>query len=213
MLRATFEHHLVSHGFVLSPQLHPKTYVPSPVLFPFSARSCGILGASAVHRITGNREILSRIVPEECCWFAGQTRRGGARTNNFVVSNDVEFETILAERNNMLSYENLKRFSKCTAFVDCSHRATDKEWFPRNGPLVHPSVQALLRQKDNYESFGNGRGNENYIVINAGSSNSNDGPMEDEVENETGKQTNRKLEEEDSPKRSNVFPAKQDDNI
>ncbi|CAD1473784.1 unnamed protein product, partial [Heterotrigona itama] len=50
----------------------PKTYLPAPVVFPFSSRSCGILGTSsaAIHRITEGREILSRIMQEECCWFA-----------------------------------------------------------------------------------------------------------------------------------------------
>lgn len=57
------------------PQLLPKTYLSTPVAFPFSSRSCGILGTSAaIHRITESREILSRIMQEECCWFATQSR-------------------------------------------------------------------------------------------------------------------------------------------
>lgn len=102
---------------------------------------------------------------------------------------------------------------KCTAFVDRSHRAADKEWFGRNGPLHPSAVQALLRRKESYDSFEQRRGNENYIIINAGSPNSEDGPVEDEVEDEIEKQTNRELEEEDPPKRSNAFPAKQDGSI
>lgn len=70
-------------------QLLPKTYLSTPVIFPFSSRSCGIMGTSAaIHRITESGEILSRITPEECCWFATQSRCGVSRISDNVVVNN-----------------------------------------------------------------------------------------------------------------------------
>ncbi|XP_043515556.1 uncharacterized protein LOC122531573 isoform X2 [Frieseomelitta varia] len=73
---------------IYSPQPLPKTYLSAPVVFPLSSRSCGILGTSsaAIHRITESREILSRIMQEECCWFATQSRCGVSRISDGVVA-------------------------------------------------------------------------------------------------------------------------------
>ncbi|XP_015438939.1 PREDICTED: LOW QUALITY PROTEIN: uncharacterized protein LOC107193914, partial [Dufourea novaeangliae] len=137
-----------------------------------------------IHRIAGNGEILSRIVPEECCWYAGQSRRGGSRIS-----------------------DNLPN---CTAFMDRSHRSRDKEW---SGSAVHPGVQAILRQRGSYENFPNGRNDGNYIVIGAGSSSDNERTGDDEFVEGTEKQMNVKIEEEGSPKRSNIALIKRDGNV
>ncbi|XP_076680358.1 uncharacterized protein LOC143375284 isoform X2 [Andrena cerasifolii] len=163
--------------------LHPKAYLSAPVIFPFSSRSCGILGASAaIHRIAENGEILSRIIPEECCWFTSQSRCGGSRVADNVVN--------------------------CAAFLDCSHRSRDKEWFCRSNTAIHPSdVQAVLRQRESIEPFSN---DGSYIVIGGGNGSLNniDGIVNNEFANESKKQATVKLED-GSPKDSNG-PTKSD---
>ncbi|XP_076233968.1 uncharacterized protein LOC143178916 isoform X2 [Calliopsis andreniformis] len=161
--------------------LHPKTYLSAPVIFPFSPRSCGILGAStAIHRIAENGEILSRIIPDECCWFTSQSRCGVSRMSDNVVN--------------------------CTAFLDCSHRARDKEWFCQSNTVIHPSgMQALLRQREHCESFVNERSDGNYIVIGApgnGSLNNIGSITDEEFANEARKQATLKMQEDGSPKHS-----------
>ncbi|CAK9816850.1 hypothetical protein ANTQUA_LOCUS9129 [Anthophora quadrimaculata] len=169
--------------------LLPKTYLPSPVIFPFSSRSCGILGASAaIHRITENGEILSRIMPEECCWFAGQSRCGVSRISDNIVN--------------------------CTAFLDCSHHARDKEWFCQNTTMTHPSE--VLRQIENYESFTNERGDGSYVIIGTPSNEnqSSDTNGDDDFDEEIHKQTTLKMENDGSPpKHSSVSSGKKDGNI
>ncbi|XP_076293694.1 uncharacterized protein LOC143215446 [Lasioglossum baleicum] len=199
MRKCPIKDHVAFIGF---PQLHPKTYLPSPVLFPFTTRSCGILGASRIHRINGNGEIVSRIVPNECCWFAGQQRCGGPR-----IPDNIVVKTSLGD--SFLRREN------CTAFLDCSHRARDKEWFGRSNASVvhHPSgMQAILRQRENYETYQNERNNESYIVIGTGSISNNNSPSKDNLKDET-EMTQMKLEEEGSPKRSNMLPANQNEDV
>ncbi|XP_076381502.1 uncharacterized protein LOC143260300, partial [Megalopta genalis] len=182
------ESNVVLINLVAFLQFNPKTYLTPPVLFPFSTRSCGILGASRIHRITGNGEIVSRIVPNECCWFPGQQRCGGSRIEDNLVN--------------------------CTAFLDCSHRARDKEWFGRSGTVVHPSgMQAMLRQRENYESYGTGRNDGSYILISAGRSSNNASPRKDDPENENDKRMTLMIEEEGSPKCSNTLPTKDKQDI
>ncbi|CAK9834152.1 hypothetical protein ANTRET_LOCUS10721 [Anthophora retusa] len=175
--------------YCCSVQLLPKTYLPSPVIFPFSSRSCGILGAStAIHRITENGEILSRIMPEECCWFAGQSRYGVSRISDNIVN--------------------------CTAFLDCSHHARDKEWFCQNTTMTHPSE--VLRQIENYESFTNERGDGSYVIIGTPSNEnqSSDTNGDDDFDEEIHKQTTLKMENGGSPpKHSSISSGKKDGNI
>lgn len=56
--------------FICPPQLIPEAYLMSPLLFPFPSTSHNILGTSAVHGITEDGRLVSRILPNECCWFA-----------------------------------------------------------------------------------------------------------------------------------------------
>ncbi|XP_076545309.1 uncharacterized protein LOC117609522 isoform X1 [Osmia lignaria lignaria] len=161
-----------------SSSLHPKAYLSTPVIFPFSPRSCGILGAStAIHRIAENGEILSRIIPDDCCWFTAQSRCGVSRISDNVVN--------------------------CTTFLDCSHHAREKEWFCQKNLMTHPSE--VVRSRDNYESFANERNDEKYILIGTpGSSNRSNipGTMYDNIDKEACKPTTVKVEQDDSPKSS-----------
>ncbi|XP_043258031.1 uncharacterized protein LOC122400575 [Colletes gigas] len=171
--------------------LHPKTYLSAPVIFPFPPRSCGILGAStAIHRIAENGEFLSRIIPDECCWFTAQSRCGVSRITDNLVN--------------------------CTAFLDCSHHARDKEWFCQNNTMVHPSgMQAVLRQKENCK-FTSERNDGSYIVIGTasnGSLNNLGDATDDEFDNESRNQMTLKIEEGNSSKHSNVPLARQDGNV
>ncbi|XP_076637180.1 uncharacterized protein LOC143349656 [Colletes latitarsis] len=200
-------------------QLHPKTYLSAPVIIPFPPRSCGILGAStAIHRIAENGEFLSRIIPDECCWFTAQSRCGVSRiTDNLVVRDTkVPFFTGHYFLSNPIildvSFKNLN----CTAFLDCSHHARDKEWFCQNNTMVHPSgMQAILRQKENCK-FSNERNDGSYIVIgttsNGSLSNLGDA-TDDEFDNECRNQMTLKIEESNSSKHSNVPLARPDGNV
>ncbi|KAG7210909.1 hypothetical protein KM043_016286 [Ampulex compressa] len=97
-----------------------ETYLPTPVLLPFSKKSCGILrspSTSGTEKEPEDREILSRVLPDECCWLAAQSGRtfcamhripeGIIALSNFVHHNEyfhrgvpiscsTEFRTILA---------------------------------------------------------------------------------------------------------------------
>ncbi|XP_029043570.1 uncharacterized protein LOC114876357 [Osmia bicornis bicornis] len=158
--------------------LHPKAYLSTPVIFPFSPRSCGILGAStAIHRIAENGEILSRIIPDDCCWFTAQSRCGVSRISDNVVN--------------------------CTAFLDCSHHAREKEWFCQKNLMTHPSE--VVRSRDNYESFANERNDEKYILIGTPSSSNRSnipGTLYDNIDKEACKPATVKVEQDDSPKSS-----------
>ncbi|XP_024226498.1 uncharacterized protein LOC112213667 [Bombus impatiens] len=178
---------VVSKTLFYFPQLLPKTYLSTPVAFPFSSRSCGILGTSAaIHRITESREILSRIMQEECCWFATQSRC--SRISDDVVN--------------------------CTAFLDCSHHARNKEWYCQNKTMTHPSE--VLRQRENYDSFVNERGDGGYVIIGTsadGNRNNSSSTEDDEYANETRKQMTLKLENTGTPKRSSFTSEKDDGNV
>nr|XP_012139818.1 PREDICTED: uncharacterized protein LOC100878409 isoform X2 [Megachile rotundata] len=107
--------------------LHPKTYLSTPVIFPFSPRSCGILGAStAIHRIAENGEILSRIIPDDCCWFAARSRCGVSRISDNVVN--------------------------CT-FLDYSRHSGEKEWFYQKN-MLNPSELRRDNYESNEQNDG-----------------------------------------------------------
>ncbi|XP_011700992.1 PREDICTED: uncharacterized protein LOC105457809 [Wasmannia auropunctata] len=57
--------------------LIPEAYLTTPLLFPFSPKSHDILGANAIHGFTEDGRLVSRILPNECCWF---TQTGHAIT-------------------------------------------------------------------------------------------------------------------------------------
>lgn len=61
---------LVCVLFLFPPQLIPEAYPTSPLLYPFSSTSGDILGTNAVHGITEDGRLVSRILPDKCCWFA-----------------------------------------------------------------------------------------------------------------------------------------------
>ncbi|XP_061940328.1 uncharacterized protein LOC133665629 isoform X2 [Apis cerana] len=145
--------------------------------------------SAAIHRITESGEILSRITPEECCWFATQSRCGVSRISDNVVN--------------------------CTAYLDCSHHARDKEWYCQTNTMnTHPSK--VHRQRENYESFMSERGDGSYIIIGTPSNGnrSNNGRVgDDDFDNDTRKQTAVKMENNDSPKHTNFSSGKKDGNI
>ncbi|XP_026671707.1 uncharacterized protein LOC108627599 [Ceratina calcarata] len=189
----------ISVPFLLFPQLLPKPYLSAPIVFPFSSRSCGILGTSAaIHRITENGEILSRIMPEQCCWFATQSRCGVSRiSDNVMVRNRLNGSPSL----------RYSRSLNCTAFLDCSHHARDKEWFCQNS-MNHSSD--VLRQRENYETFASERGDGNYVIIGTpGNADRNGGnnSQNKEFANDTRRQTILKMEN-GSPKQQNASSGK-----
>jgi len=52
------------------PQLIPEAYVTTtPLLLPFPS-SHNVLENTALHGIARNGQLISRVVPGECCWFA-----------------------------------------------------------------------------------------------------------------------------------------------
>lgn len=101
--------------------------------------------------------------------------------------------------------------------MDCAHHARDKEWFCQNNGMVHPSgMQAVLRQRENYE-FANERNDGSYIVIGTasnGSVNNLGGVADDEFDNKTSrKQMTPKIEDGGSLKHSNVNTTRKDGNV
>ncbi|XP_043515555.1 uncharacterized protein LOC122531573 isoform X1 [Frieseomelitta varia] len=166
---------------IYSPQPLPKTYLSAPVVFPLSSRSCGILGTSsaAIHRITESREILSRIMQEECCWFATQSRCGVSRISDGVVAGNLD-----AKR------------SICWYF-SCQ-QPRNKECFCRGNTMTHPTE--VLRRRGNYESFISERGDGGYVIISASAdgnrnnnnNNSSSSTEDDEFGNEICKKTTSK---------------------
>lgn len=51
-------------------QLIPETYLTTPMLFPFLSTSQSTLGNNATRGITEDERLVSRILPNECCWLA-----------------------------------------------------------------------------------------------------------------------------------------------
>ncbi|CAL7934851.1 unnamed protein product [Xylocopa violacea] len=127
-------------------------------------------------------------MPEECCWFATRSRCGISRISDNVVN--------------------------CTAFLDCSHHARDKEWFCRNTTMSHPLE--LIRQRENYETFASERGDGSYVIIDtsgSGNRNGSNSPEGEHSDNEAREQTTLKMENGSSPTHSSVSSEKKDGNI
>ncbi|XP_031775222.1 uncharacterized protein LOC116415140 [Apis florea] len=172
--------------------------------------------SAAIHRITESGEILSRITPEECCWFATQSRCGVSRISDNVVENDVEnssgqFKIIPFTETPYVKYYE---FNNCTAYLDCSHHARDKEWYCQSNTMnTHPSK--VHRQRENYESFMSERGDGSYIIIGTpsnGNRSNNGRAGDDDFDNDTRKQT-VKMESNDSPKHTSFSSGKKDGNV
>ncbi|XP_053994041.1 uncharacterized protein LOC128884590, partial [Hylaeus volcanicus] len=245
-------------------QLHPKTYLPAPVIIPFSPRSCGILEtSSAIHRIAENGEILSRIIPDECCWFPAQSTSGLSRiSNNLGVRHEqieilfflIKFlrnqayrcnfslievylvflrggpmKILVGQTKNNTCWTNENHYWFCPdnsgAFLDCSHRARDKEWFCRKNTMVHPSRIQVLRQREDYE-FASERNDpdgsyiaigtaDNQVLRNIGDATDDEFDNENENGNGNGNgnETTPKMEVDDTSKHFNVLSTRKDGNI
>ncbi|XP_077256812.1 uncharacterized protein LOC143894436 [Temnothorax americanus] len=88
-------------------QLIPEAYLTTPLLFPFLPKSHDILEANAVHGITEDGRLISRILPKEYCWLT-QIKRAIARIPDDLVT--------------------------CAALVDYSNQ---REWIRQNATIPH----------------------------------------------------------------------------
>lgn len=80
--------------------------------------------------------------------------------------------------------------------------------------MTHPSE--VLRQRENYDSFVNARGDGGYVIIGTpadGNQNNSSSTEDDEFVNETRKQMTLKVENTDTPKRSSFTSEKNDGNV
>jgi len=61
----------------------------TPLLLPFPS-SHNVLESSALHGIAQNGQLISRVVPNECCWFAQAGHPATSRIpDGFLVRRDV----------------------------------------------------------------------------------------------------------------------------
>lgn len=80
--------------------------------------------------------------------------------------------------------------------------------------MTHPSE--VLRQRENYDSFVNERGDGGYVIIGTsadGNRNNSSSTEDDEFANETRKQMTLKMENTGTPKRSSFTSEKNDGNV
>ncbi|EFN63704.1 hypothetical protein EAG_09630 [Camponotus floridanus] len=97
--------------------LIPEAYLTTPLLFPFPSTSNKILGTNAFHGITENGQLVSRILPNECCWFA----QSGHAINKIP--------------DNLVTY---------AALLDYSNDSDERKWMRQKVTIAHPMDFPIL---------------------------------------------------------------------
>ncbi|XP_029669354.1 uncharacterized protein LOC115239140 [Formica exsecta] len=120
--------------------LIPEAYLTTPLLFPFPSTSHNILGTDALHGITENGQLVSRILPNECCWLA---QSGHAVTKI---------------PDSLVTY---------AALLDYSNDSNERKWIQQKATIAHPMEFPILlgNQSMDCERIISDHARRNYVIV------------------------------------------------